>query len=330
MQARRHEVGGRLMDTLYIGGGTPSQLPADLLVRLFETVVSYFPLQSDAEVTLEANPDDVNAEWLSVIGQTPVNRISMGVQTFNDSLLSLLCRRHTSAQAQAAVEACRAAGYENISIDLIYGLPGQSMEMWRKDLDMMTALNVPHLSAYALQYEPGTLLYRMKEAGKVDEADEELSLAMYQELRNTVSAIGMEHYEISNFARPGKRSRHNSGYWRQEPYWGFGPGAHSYDGARCRRWNDSDLKAYVTAENDVPHGCEELTDDELYDELVMTRLRTADGLPLDLLSTENTAYCLSMAEPHLKSGKLIQEDGVLRLDASGIYVSDDIMSDLMR
>lgn len=330
MQTRRHEVGKVPLDTLYLGGGTPSQLPADMLCRLFGMVAELFQLEADAEVTLEANPDDVTPLWIDELRRTPVNRISMGVQTFDDGLLSLLRRRHTAEQALDAVKACKSAGYDNLSIDLIYGLPGQDLRMWRKDLAKVAEMNVPHLSAYALQYEPGTELYRMREAGMVVEADEELSLQMYEELCRTAELMGMEHYEISNFAQLGKRSRHNSCYWRQEPYWGFGPGAHSYDGARCRRWNDSNLKAYVNAAGDVPHGKETLSDDEQYDELVLTRLRTSDGLPLELLGLENRHYCLRMAEPHLKSGKMTLENGILRLDESGIFVSDDIMSDLMR
>lgn len=330
MHTRRHEVEGRPLDTLYIGGGTPSQLPSALLCRLFGAVSSLFTLKADAEVTVEANPDDVTAEWLSALRHTPVNRISMGVQTFDDTLLSLLRRRHTSAQAMQAVELCRKAGYENLSIDLIYGLPGQSMEMWRKDLAQAASLAVPHLSAYALQYEPGTALWRMKEEGLVQEADEELSLEMYRELCRETARMGMEHYEISNFALPGKRSRHNSSYWQQAPYWGFGPAAHSYNGERTRRWNEPQLKTYLEAGEDVPHGIEELTEEERYDELVFTRLRTSDGLPMRLLSPENRAYCLRMSAPHLKSGKLTLENDILRLDESGIFVSDDIMSDLMR
>ena len=330
MQARRHEVGNVQLDTLYLGGGTPSQLSPVMLRRLLEMVTGLFCLKADAEVTVEANPDDVTPLWLEALQHTPVNRISMGVQTFDDRLLSLLRRRHTATQAKEAVAACREAGYTNLSLDLIYGLPGQDMEMWRADLDRIEEMNIPHLSAYALQYEPGTELFRLREAGKVEEADEELSLQMYEELCQRASAMGMEHYEISNFALPGKRSRHNSSYWKQEPYWGFGPGAHSYDGARCRRWNDAQLKVYVNAAGDVPHGKEILNDDELYDELVMTRLRTCDGLPLELLSPENRRYCLRMAEVHLKSGKMTLENGILRIEESGIFVSDDIMSDLMR
>ncbi len=330
MQTRKGELQGRPIDTLYIGGGTPSQLPAALLCRLFQAVTSLFTLKPDAEVTVEANPDDVTPRWLSALRHTPVNRISMGVQTFDDGLLSLLRRRHTAAQTLQAVELCRGAGYTNLSLDLIYGLPGQSLEMWQQDLAQVAALAVPHLSAYALQYEPGTALHRMREEGRVQEADEELSLQMYHHLCREAARMGMEHYEISNFALPGKRSRHNSSYWRQEPYWGFGPGAHSYDGARTRRWNEPQLKAYVDAPGDVPHGTEVLTADEQYDELVFTRLRTSDGLPLALLAPENRAYCLRMARPHLESGKLRLENDILRLHESGIFVSDDIMSDLMR
>ena len=328
MAARRGELGAQTVQTLYVGGGTPSSLPIALLVELMERVTSFFPLEAEAEVTVEANPDDVTEEWLEGLRTTPVNRLSMGVQTFDDTLLRLLRRRHSGLQAQEAVERCRRAGFGNLSLDLIYGLPGQTLEMWESDVRRVLSLGVQHLSAYALSYETGTALTRMRDDGLLRETDEEYSLAMYNRLLELTGEAGWQHYEISNFCRPGFRSRHNSSYWQGAPYLGFGPGAHSYDGRRLRRWNKTNLQAYIR-ETLAPFDCETLTDDEFYDEFVMTRLRTADGLDLGQLSPARRDYCLRMARPHLSSGKLVLHDQKLSLTKAGIFVSNDIISDLM-
>ena len=264
-----------------------------------------------------------------MLRHTPVNRISMGVQTFSDPLLHFLNRRHTSQQALAAVRCCQDAGYTNISLDLIYGLPGQTLNDWKQDVCRLLSLDVPHLSAYALSYEEGTILYKMLSEGRIAEASEESSWQMYEYLMDKTAAAGMEHYEISNFAKPGMHSRHNSSYWTGAPYLGLGPGAHSYDGDNVRRANDASLKDYVEAAEDVPHQVEILTTEEQYDELVMTRLRTSNGLSLDLLLPEQQTYCLQMAQPHIESGNLLLEDAVLRLSRKGIFVSNTVISDLM-
>ncbi|MBR6047137.1 MAG: radical SAM family heme chaperone HemW [Bacteroidaceae bacterium] len=329
MASRRGELSGACAHTLYVGGGTPSQLPPEMLLQIFQGVKENFSLADGAEVTIEVNPDDVTPAWLDALQDTPVNRISVGVQSLNDDILRFLHRRHDARGALDAIDLLQSRGYQNISIDLIYGLPGQSFEMWQKDLRQVLSLQVAHLSSYSLQYEEGTRLMSMLKSGQVCEADEELSLAMYEHLMDAAASAGMHHYEISNFCQPGMHSRHNSSYWHQLPYLGLGPGAHSYDGKRLRRWNSSDLKAYVRAAQDVPHEEETLSDDELYDEFIMTRLRTCEGVPLGELSQERRDYCLRMAQPHLESGKMEQKDNCLRLTRSGIFVSDDLMSDLM-
>ena len=329
IQLRREEIDVTRVPSLYIGGGTPSQLPSTLLQEVFRAIQENFTLAKDAEVTIEANPDDVTPEWLAALSQTPVNRISMGVQTFSDSLLCFLNRRHTSHQAIEAVQRCQDAGYSNISLDLIYGLPGQTFEDWCRDVKLLLSLDVPHLSAYALSYEEDTALSKMLQDGKVDEASDELSWQMYEYLMNETAAAGMEHYEISNFAKPGMHSRHNSSYWDGSPYLGLGPGAHSFDGGCVRRSNDTSLKDYVCSTADVPHQKEVLTPEEQYDELVMTRLRTALGLSLSLLTPEQRSYCMEMAEPHIHSGNLVQDGLVLRLSRKGIFISNSIISDLM-
>ncbi len=328
MNMRRGELSEVPVETLYVGGGTPSSLPVPLLTDLLNSVADIYPLAEGAEVTVEANPDDVTDEWLSALRRTPVNRLSMGVQTFDDTLLHRLRRRHNSRQATEAVERCLAAGYTNLSIDLIYGLPGQTETMWEDDVRHALSLGVTHLSAYALSYEDGTPLTRMRDEGSIRETDEEVSLAMYRRLMELTDEAGWQHYEISNFCRSGFHSRHNSSYWQGVPYLGFGPAAHSFDGQRTRRWNLANLRDYIQTEC-APHECEHLTDDELYDEYIMTRLRTSDGIQIDQLSPSRRDYCMTMAEKHLKRGMLTLKDGKLRLTRHGIFVSNDIISDLM-
>ena len=331
LRMRRDELPLARVHSIYIGGGTPSQLPARALAAILNEVCRLFPVDSDAEVTVEANPDDVTPEWLAALSHTPVNRLSMGVQSFDDALLRLIRRRHTAQQAVCAVEQAARHGISNVSIDLIYGLPTQTMEQWQADVCQALALDVQHLSAYSLSYEEGTPLWRMLEQGRIEEADEELSLCMYEHLIDSTRAAGFTHYEISNFCRPGRHSQHNSAYWHGVPYLGFGPGAHSYDGMRTRRWNLSDLKGYVQAAGSMPpHQSEVLTDDELYDEAVMTRLRTSEGLSLDLLTAAYRAYCMAQAEPHLRAGRLEQAGSTIRLTRQGIFTSNDIISDLMK
>ena len=329
MLSRRSEIDSSRVPSLYIGGGTPSQLPASLLMEMFQAIAESFTFAEDAEITIEVNPDDVTPRLIEALHQTPVNRISMGVQTFSDKLLRFLNRRHTSAQALQAVRLFREANYNNISLDLIYGLPGQTFSEWKKDVDMVVNLGVPHLSAYALSYEEGTALHKMLEEGHVVETPDELSWQMYDYLMDKTADAGMEHYEISNFAIPAKQAQHNSSYWNGSPYLGLGPGAHSYDGENIRRSNNTSLKEYVQATADVPHQTEILTPGERYDEIVMTRLRTFSGLPLGVLTAEQRTYCLQMAEPHILNGNLVREGDVLRLSKRGIFVSNSVISDLM-
>ena len=337
VQALEHELAlrsqyikGTRVHTIYIGGGTPSLLSADLLKHLFDAISQHFTLTSEAEVTIEANPDDVTEEWLKGLTGTPINRISMGAQTFNDKLLSFLNRRHNALQIVEAVKACKEAGFTNISLDLIYGLPEQTFEDWQEDVRQALSLDIKHLSAYSLSYEEGTRLETMLKQGIVREADEELSRQMYDFLMAATQKAGFKHYEISNFALPGFHSRHNSSYWQGTPYLGLGAGAHSYDGKRTRRANLPDIKAYIAATEDVPHENEELSDDSLYNEFIMTRLRTSKGIPLDKLPAKDRQYCLSLAKPHLSHGLLRIKNKHLCLTKEGIFTSNDIICDLMK
>ncbi len=342
------------IDTVYLGGGTPSQLTTDQLRQLFACIYKKYDVSALAEVTMECNPDDVTAHFAEAIRHMPVNRVSMGAQTFSDKRLRLLHRRHTAEQVAEAVERLRQAGIANISIDLMYGFPNETLSEWQADIDTAIGLGPEHLSAYLLSYEEGTPLYNMLLQGKVTEPEEELQREMYYTLKDRLEEAGYEHYEISNFARhvplatPASqrpphitvpspyRSRHNSGYWNHTPYIGLGAGAHSFDGKR-RQWNVANLSAYMEQiENgSVPAEGETLHANTLYNEMVMTRLRTADGLPLHLLTSHQQRYCLSQAQRYIDGGLLAHHtgsglsNGVLRLTRQGLFVSDMVMADLM-
>jgi len=257
----------------------------------------------------------------------------MGIQSFDDSDLVFLRRRHTAHAAMEAIDNCLCAGYENISIDLIYGLPGQTVERWTNNLRQAVTLNVPHISAYNLIYEEGTALWRMREKGLVKECEEEESLQMFETLIDVLGFSGYEHYEISNFARSGRYAFHNTSYWKGVPYLGLGAAAHSYDG-KSRRINPSSLSEYMEAlqTGHVAYMEEKETVDSLYNEYILTSLRTCWGLNLkkleDDFGAERMRYCLEQALPHIRAGRLVVTDDVMRITRKGLFTSDDVMSDL--
>lgn len=310
--------------TIYIGGGTPSQLSGKQLRQIFDCV------GSADEVTIECNPDDVTAEYAGMLSQLPVNRVSMGAQSFSDARLRFIRRRHTAQQIEAAVANLRIAGFGNISIDLMYGFPGETLDEWLCDIDKALALEVEHISAYALMYEEGTELYRQLEKGIVSEVDEELSLLMYETLMSRLTAAGYEHYEISNFAKPGCRSVHNSNYWNQTPYIGLGAAAHSYD-RESRQWNVADIGRYMhgVERGKLEFEKETLDEHTKYNDLIMTSLRTCEGLRLRDLDEVHRRYCLQGAQRFIDDGLMTIKKDSLRLTQKGIFVSDMMMSELM-
>ncbi len=326
------------LDTIYLGGGTPSQLTADQLRQLFIYINKVYPLASTSEITIEVNPDDVTVEFAAVLQQLPVNRVSMGIQTFDDQRLQFLHRRHTAHQAIEAVKILRAAGIKNISIDLMYGFPGESLKSWETDIDAALALNVEHLSAYCLMVEEGTELWRKVESGKWKENTEEAERGMYYTLIDHLEDAGYEHYEISNFAKKGFRSRHNSSYWNGTPYIGLGAAAHSYD-VRSRSWNMADINTYIEGiEHDERRFEEELLDDDTrYNDAITVALRTKEGLNLDALSERHRDYCIKNARRYLDDGLLEltttdhngQHCHRIHLTRRGLFVSDMVMSDLI-
>ena len=337
LQSRLHELAGKQIKTIYFGGGTPSTLTIEELERVFRCIADLKATDDmgNIEITLEANPDDLTETYVQGLRTLPINRISIGLQSFHDRTLRLVGRRHTAAEAIGAVRRCQGMGLTNISIDLIYGLPGETLEDWSHSLDQAIALDVPHISAYHLTYEEGTRLWRMKEQGIVTPIDEEQSIAAFNMLRSKLLAAGYQHYEISNFALPDFHSRHNSSYWQGTRYIGIGPGAHSYDGTN-RRWNLSSLTDYIATPpgEDVPHEVEHLSTEERYDERIITELRTARGIDLTGLLADfgerYHAHCLRCATPYMNRGQLIHTaDNYLHLTPESIFISDAVMRDLL-
>ena len=318
------------INTIYLGGGTPSQLSIAQLEQLFIYINKVYSIGEDAEVTMECNPDDITDDYAQAISRLPINRVSMGVQTFDDNRLRFLHRRHSSENVYNAVERLRQAGINNISIDLMYGFPNQTVDEWRLDIEKAISLNVEHISAYSLMFEEGTPLFKMLESKKIEEADEEQGLEMFNSLIDTLTAAGFEHYEISNFAKPGFRSRHNSSYWQGIPYIGIGAAAHSYD-IKTRQWNVSDIDEYIKSidKGIIPMEYETIDDDTRYNDTITTALRTADGIDMTSLSTKHRTHCHASAETYIAQGLLELKNNRLRITRKGIFVSDMIMSDLM-
>lgn len=334
LEMRKDYLGNEEVQTIYFGGGTPSQLDFEDFRMIFDTIDQHIGIKHCHEITLEANPDDLTPEYLQSLASLPFNRISMGIQTFDDATLRLLKRRHDSQTAIEAVSRCRKAGFQNISIDLIYGLPGETKERWANDLRQAIELNVEHISAYHLTYEEDTPIYKMLKQHQVEEVDEDSSLQFFTLLIEKLQEAGYEHYEISNFCRPGKYSRHNTSYWQGVSYLGCGPSAHSFNGT-TREWNVSSINSYIKGieENQRVYEIESLDLTTRYNEFIITTIRTMWGTPIEKLKlmfgNEKWEYCKKMATPYLKTGKLEQKDGVLRLTREGIFISDSIMSDLL-
>ena len=334
MELRGEYIDDDTLETIYLGGGTPSQLSGNDLERIFNAISRRFSIAEGAEITLEANPDDIRPDYLSALRDLPINRISMGIQSFQPEDLRLLNRRHDREQAIRAVELCQAHGFTNLSIDLIYGLPGQTPEAWEENLRQAIRLGTPHLSAYHLTYEEGTALYKRLQAGQVEPVDEEVSVTLFHILTERMAEAGFQHYEISNFARPGFHARHNSAYWTGKPYLGLGPSAHSYN-RTSREWNVASLPLYLRGiESGQPATERETLDlSTRYNDFIITGLRTMWGISLDKLRTEFgealLAYCQKQALPYIQRGLLRQENDRLALSQAGILLSDGIMSELM-
>lgn len=334
IEQRKNYLDNDIIDTVYFGGGTPSALTIEQLQVIFDKILSNFQINVDAEITIEANPDDLLDVYLEGLKTLPFNRMSMGVQSFADAELQFVNRRHNAAQAIAAVERAQKHGFSNISIDLIYGLPNQTFEQWQSNVQQAIALNVKHISAYGLTYEEGTKLWKQRAKLLVTEAPDDLMIQMSDYLRLTLRNAGYEAYEISNFALPGFRSRHNSAYWKMIPYLGLGPSAHSYNG-RSRQWNVASIKKYVSAISNNSNYFEQeiLTINDTYNDYVMVALRTSEGIDLEKLHTQYGEkyyeYCVSSAEKFIQTQDLKLNGNHIFLTDKGFNICNRVIVDLM-
>ncbi len=322
------------LDTIYFGGGTPSLLTADELARIFEAIGENFTLAPGAEITLEANPDDLSPAKLAVLAASPVNRLSIGLQSFHEPHLRLMNRAHSALESAQAVRQAQAAGFENISVDLIYGVPAADHEVWEADLSQLFELNVPHVAAYALTIEPDTAFGRRLRKGTFQAPPDEFVATQFELLLKQMRAHSYEQYEISNFCRPGRESRHNGSYWRGVPYLGLGPSAHSFDG-RSRQFTVANNPLYVAAvleRGEVPATVEQLSPLDQANEYLLTSLRTSRGCDLAHLRDVLGLDLLGARAPYLQS--LVAQDmatlraDVLRLTDAGKLLADHITLEL--
>lgn len=321
-----------LIKTVYFGGGTPSLLEADEIARLLGSLRSCYRVDKDAEITLEANPDDLNPEKLAAYRTVGINRLSVGIQSFDDRILERLGRRHSAGQAIRAVEEARTVGFENISVDLIYGIPDQDDRQWEKNVETALSMHPEHLSAYALSIEENTALDRWVRDGKYPLPDEEQAVRQYDILIGITKSNGLEHYEISNFCRPGFRSRHNGSYWTGKAYLGIGPSAHSFDGETVRRWNVSSNAAYIRLLNkgELWYESETLSAADIHNEYLMTRLRTSGGIVLSEYEKKFGDFEKLAGAVERFPGLMVSSGGRVRLTERGFFVSDGIISFLFR
>ncbi len=328
-----HSSEKELCETIYFGGGTPSLLSIKELNNILASLFSKFEIAKDAEITLEANPDDITAEKLQLWKKAGINRLSVGVQSFLDQELVWMNRAHSSADSLRCIDEIKNAGFSDYSIDLIYGSPLLNNQDWLNTIDTVINKNIPHISCYALTVEPKTALHKMIAQNKKESVDAEKQAEQFVLLMNQMEQAGYEHYEISNFSKPGKRSKHNSSYWQGKKYYGFGPAAHSYDGIK-RKWNVSNNALYIQSlkKNSIPSEEETLTSTQSINEYIMTSLRTIEGLDLEkinsLFGTNHVNQLLNASKKYIQSEKIIQQNNRLILTKQGKLFADGIAADL--
>lgn len=333
-ELRKDYLGQETISTIYVGGGTPSVLTLKELRTILNRIYKDFKIEDDCEVTIELNPEDIDTDYGKGIKNLNFNRVSLGIQSWRDEDLKKLNRRHDSAQAKKALKAIIEAGFDNISIDLIYGIQGMSLSAWTQNLDSTLAYDIKHISAYHLTIEPGTIFGKMKKEGVLKEIDEEESTAQFNILLEKTEAAGFIQYEISNFGKPGYFSRHNTNYWRQVSYIGLGPSAHSFN-KYSRQWNCSNLQKYISAINtDKPFfEKEELGTRTRFNEYIMTSLRTMWGIDLDFVEKafekEGYDYIINLAGKFKEYGLMKQDKKNLVLTNQGKMISDNIISEFM-
>ncbi|MGA8854887.1 MAG: radical SAM family heme chaperone HemW, partial [Christiangramia sp.] len=331
LELRKEEIGQKIQ-TIYFGGGTPSLLNSEELDLIFETIFENYEVSENAEITLEANPDDLTEEVIKMLDASPVNRLSIGVQSFFEADLKLMNRAHNSEEALKSLQLAKQF-FDNLSIDLIYGIPGQSNNQWIENLDIAIKLDIPHISSYALTVEPKTALEKFIEKGKVKPVEDETYREQFDILVNTLTCTGFEHYEFSNYGKPGYHSQNNMAYWMGKPYLGIGPSAHSYDGT-FRKWNISNNSLYINSieAGKLPQQTEQLSTTDSYNEYVMTRLRTKFGVSAhDIQAKFGEKYSihfLKETDKFLKDELMQNVENTFHITSKGKFLSDGIAADL--
>jgi oxygen-independent coproporphyrinogen III oxidase len=333
MQIQSNYLHGEKLETIYIGGGTPSLFDPQQIEELIRNASVVLGMAGDPEITIEANPDDMTPQWLEKLACTSVNRLSIGVQSFHDEDLNYLNRVHSGSEALQVVKRSKQFGFDNLSIDLIYGIPTLTGARWEENLQIAINMDIPHISAYALTVEPGTALDHFIRKGKVRPVDDDTSFDHFSKLVQHLTHNGFEHYEISNFAKPGKYARHNTSYWLGAKYLGVGPSAHSYDHA-SRQWNVANIKTYLQGIGSGKPDFEKetLTEKQKINEYIMTSLRTMWGLDLRKIENEfGVAVAGRLSENAsqlIKSGRLLMKRNCLYLTEKGKFFADGIASDM--
>lgn len=328
---RKSELPAVPLESIYFGGGTPSILTDEELGMILDTVSKHFDIRSDAEITLEANPDDLTAAKIRALRNSPVNRLSIGVQSFDDHDLKLMNRAHNSSEAERSIKSAQDAGLINITADLIYGLPDQTTRAWQNNIEKMIQLEVPHLSSYCLTVEPKTALAKFVKSGKIIPSGDNVASDHFDKLVELAELCGYEHYEISNFAKEGFIAVHNSSYWKGKPYLGVGPSAHSYDGT-TRRWNVANNMSYLKSitEGKTSYESETLNKNERYNERVMLGLRAKWGVNLADISKEFGSDYANYFRENIRlwiaSGDVVTTNDVYTLTKKGKLLADRIAS----
>lgn len=331
---RRDELQDKNLQSLYFGGGTPSVLTGDELKSIIDEILNFYTFDPSIEITLEANPDDLHKNFLKELASTPVNRLSIGTQSFFDEDLKLMNRAHNASEAESSIKRAQDFGLENISIDLIYGSPTSDFEIWKSNLQKTVQLEVPHVSAYALTVEPKTALSQWIQQQKISAPNESVQQEEFLYMSAFLKDHGLDHYEISNFGKPGFYSRHNTSYWKGKPYLGIGPSAHSYDGGLKRSWNIAHNAKYMTAlaQNELPSESEMLSEKEQFNEMLMIGLRTIWGVDLQRVKDTFNAEIQSLLEkaisPKIEDGLLVIENNHLKIPEKNWFLADGIAADL--
>ncbi|GAB5552387.1 MAG: radical SAM family heme chaperone HemW [Saprospiraceae bacterium] len=325
LELQKGYLQGAPLESIYFGGGTPSLLGQEELNRLFDKIHELHPVKPDAEITLEANPDDLTVEKLTQLQQTPVNRLSIGIQSFSEADLKYMNRAHNASEASACIELAQAAGFNNLTIDLIYGSPTTSHAQWAENIQQVLDYDIPHISCYCLTVEQKTALAHFVATGQSKPVDDVQAAQQFQYLMAELSKAGYEHYEISNFAKPGKYAVHNSNYWLGKHYLGIGPSAHSYNG-QSRQWNIANNSKYrkALAANELAFEIEFLDAEQRYNELVMTRLRTTWGVHLSDLDAKYQEYFAQQMAPFVEAGQVLHQAGHYVLSPAGRLLADRI------